>query len=206
MARITGTSITALDEQVGRLRGALRDLGAADDTMLWFCSDNGPEGGAKSPGSAGEFRGRKRALYEGGVRVPGLLEWPAVIKEPRTTAFAAVTSDYLPTTLAVLEMSRPQHPLDGVNLLPVIHGEMDQRAAPLGFQSKGNVVWHEGAMKLVYTEKTPEKLELYDLEKDPSESKNLAADQPDKALAMKKAALAWQASCARSSEGHDYEK
>jgi arylsulfatase A-like enzyme len=85
--------ITALDEQVGRLRGALRDLGAADDTMLWFCSDNGPEGGAKSPGSAGEFRGRKRALYEGGVRVPGLLEWPAVIKEPRTTAFAAVTSD-----------------------------------------------------------------------------------------------------------------
>jgi arylsulfatase A-like enzyme len=68
--------ITAMDEQIGRLRKRLRQLGIADNTMFWFCSDNGPEGGVQGPkggmGSAGPLRGRKRSLYEGGVRVPGL--------------------------------------------------------------------------------------------------------------------------------------
>lgn len=64
--------ISGMDEQMGRLRGELDRLGVADNTMIWFCSDNGPEG-RTSPdtGSAGPYRGRKRSLHEGGVRVPG---------------------------------------------------------------------------------------------------------------------------------------
>jgi len=165
--------------------------------MVWFCSDNGPEGNAKSPGSAGNFRGRKRALYEGGVRVPGILEWPARIKKPRTTDFPAVTSDYLPTVFEVLGLPLPNRELDGISLTKAIDDPRATREAPIGFQSKGIVAWHEGAMKLIYREKAPKDLELYDLEKDPSESKNLADAFPNKALAMQQAAKAWQASCAR---------
>ena len=113
--------ITALDEQVGRLRAKLRELGVAENTMLWFCSDNGPEGRAgKAPGSAGPLRGRKRSLYEGGVRVPGIVEWPGHVR-PGTTDVAAVTSDYLPTVLDVLDVTYPSdRPLDGVSLKEVI--------------------------------------------------------------------------------------
>jgi arylsulfatase A-like enzyme len=80
--------VTALDEQLGRLRAKLKQLDAADNTMLWFCSDNGPEGkDAQSPGSAGDLRGRKRSLYEGGVRVPGVLVWPGHTSPGTSTDF-----------------------------------------------------------------------------------------------------------------------
>ena len=100
--------ITAMDEQVGRLRSELRKLGAAENTLLFFCSDNGPEGQTgKAPGSAGHLSGRKRSLLEGGIRVPGLVEWPARIKPGRTTNVPCVTSDYMPTILALLGVLAP---------------------------------------------------------------------------------------------------
>ena len=101
-------AITALDEQVGRLRSELVRLGIADETMLWFCSDNGPEGKAgRAPGSAGPLRGRKRDLWEGGIRVPCLLEWPDVVKQPRTVSAPCVTNDFLPTVLDFLQVPTP---------------------------------------------------------------------------------------------------
>ena len=97
--------ITAMDEQVGRLRSELRKLSAAENTLLFFCSDNGPEGQTgKAPGSAGHLSGRKRSLLEGGIRVPGLVEWPARIKPGRTTSVPCVTSAYLPTILALIDV------------------------------------------------------------------------------------------------------
>ncbi|MCB1131402.1 MAG: sulfatase-like hydrolase/transferase, partial [Verrucomicrobiae bacterium] len=112
--------ITALDEQVGRLRKHLAKLGIADDTMIWFCSDNGPEGKANGRnGSAGTFRGRKRDLLEGGIRVPGLLVWPAKIREGRATSVPCVTSDYLPTVLDAADIPYPDEDrrLDGISLM-----------------------------------------------------------------------------------------
>ncbi len=119
--------ITAMDEQVGRLRKTLRTLGIADDTIVCFASDNGPEHG--TPGSAGHLRGRKRSLYEGGVRVPGLVEWPAKIREARSSDIPAVTSDYFPTMLDVLgfQMQGQPKPIDGISLLPLIEGRMTER-------------------------------------------------------------------------------
>ena len=112
--------ITAMDEQVGRLRDKLKAFNADTNTMLWFCSDNGPEGNASAPGSAGPFRGRKRDLTEGGIRVPALLEWPAKIKAGSETSYPMVTSDYFPTILAAAGLpAPPDRPLDGINLLPV---------------------------------------------------------------------------------------
>jgi len=129
--------ISAVDEQVGRLRTKLRELGVAENTMVWFCSDNGPEGSSQDPGLAGGLRGRKRSLYEGGVRVPGILEWPAVVQAGSETDVPAVTSDYLPTILDVLGQPLPaERPYDGISLLPVIRGEVAARGTAIGFQSK----------------------------------------------------------------------
>ena len=75
-------ALTAMDEQVGRLRKTLRELGVADHTVLFFTSDNGPEGTAvtgRTQGITKGLRGRKRSLYEGGIRVPGIMEWPGKV-------------------------------------------------------------------------------------------------------------------------------
>ena len=72
--RLAFACIRALDREVGRIRAVLDEVGVADDTILWFCSDNGPEGrDGQAPGSTGGLRGRKRSLFEGGTRVPGIL-------------------------------------------------------------------------------------------------------------------------------------
>jgi arylsulfatase A-like enzyme len=199
--------ITALDEQVGRLRERLRSLGVADDTMVWFCSDNGPEGNAQAPGAAGPFRGRKRSLYEGGVRVPAVLEWPAMVQEAKSTDFAAVTSDYVPTVLEVLGKESAL-PLDGASLMPLLRGEVEQREKPIGFASRGVVAWHEGLVKIVFREEKPEELEWYTLESDPGETRDRSQQKGTslilKPQRMQKAALEWLASCRRSNAGGDY--
>lgn len=190
--------ITALDEQVGRLRDTLRRLNVAEDTMIWFCSDNGPEGNkGTAPGSAGPFRGRKRSLYEGGVRVPGLLEWPQQIKEGRSTQFAAVTSDFLPTILDVLGHEPPMTPLDGISLMPLIRGQVSQREKPIGFQHGKQVALNGLRYKLIGNASRT-RLELYDLRKDPGETRDLAAEHPDKVRELTRILAEWQSSCRES--------
>ena len=197
--------ITAMDEQVGRLRAKLRELGVASNTMLWFSSDNGPEGQAgQAPGSAGPFRGRKRDLYEGGVRVPGLLEWPARVKPGTATDVAAVTSDYLPTILDLLGVAPPDsRPIDGTSLMPLIAGRMTQRGRPIGFESNGRLALTADRYKLIrHGEEAG--WELFDLIADPAEARNIAAEQPDVVARMKKLIEEWRASCKNSNAGHDY--
>ncbi len=198
--------IMALDEQVGRLRAELQRLGVQQNTMLWFCSDNGPEGSAAAPGSAGPFRGRKRSLYEGGVRVPGLLEWPGHVKPGDQTDFPAVTSDYLPTILDVLEIPYPDsRPLDGISLLPMLKGSMIERPKPIGFQSRELVALSDNRFKLIGRESSNEHdWELYDLIQDPSETTNVAGTHSAVVKRMVAALRTWQRSCAASDRGDDY--
>jgi len=121
--------ITGLDRAVGRLRRELRTLDIHENTILWYCSDNG---GLKAPSSGG--RGRKGSIYEGGLRVPAILEWPARISAPRTTDLPSMTSDIYPTLLDLLGVRiEDQPPLDGISLAPLIDGEMNVRPAPIGF-------------------------------------------------------------------------
>ena len=203
--------ITALDEQVGRLRKELRTLGIADNTLVTFCSDNGPEGNASAPGSAGHFSGRKRALLEGGIRVPGLIEWPAKIK-PSKTDIPAVTSDYLPTILEIIGAEQAdKRPLDGISLVPLFKGKMKERGQPIGFQSAGQValisdrykIYGSGGRKKEQQLTLP-KLKLFDLKKDPSEKKDLAAQHPDIIKKMAATLKQWRESCRHSATGGDY--
>jgi arylsulfatase A-like enzyme len=123
--------ITAMDRAIGNLRRELRRLDAAEDTLLWFNSDNGAIGA----GSTGGLAGRKATLMEGGIRVPATIEWPARIRRPRTIDIPCNTSDIYPTLLEIAgaRPARQVQPLDGISLLPLIEGRTDAREKPMGF-------------------------------------------------------------------------
>jgi arylsulfatase A-like enzyme len=122
--------ITGMDRAMGKLREGLRKLDIHENTIVWYCSDNG---GLPNVGSTGG-RGKKADIYEGGLRVPGIIEWPARVREPRITDVPANTSDIYPTLLEVVGAGQPsRRPLDGISLLPAIDDEMDSRPEPIGF-------------------------------------------------------------------------
>ena len=127
--------ITAMDRSIGQLRTWLREQKQHKNTMLWYCGDNGTssDGIVTSP-----FRGQKGNLYEGGIRVPGLIEWPARIATPMSSGVNTVTSDILPTLCALTDQPLPKRPLDGVNLEPLLDGKMTRRDAPIFFWSFRN--------------------------------------------------------------------
>ncbi|MGC9353522.1 MAG: sulfatase-like hydrolase/transferase [Mariniphaga sp.] len=122
--------ITGMDRAMGKLRQELKDLEIDQNTLLWYCSDNG---GLPNVGTTGG-RGHKADIYEGGLRVPAIIEWPAKIPTPKSTNLPANTVDIFPTLLEVAGITLENKPvLDGISLLPVIRGEMENRPHPLGF-------------------------------------------------------------------------
>ncbi len=122
--------ITAMDRAIGTLRKHLAEQGLRDNTLLFYCGDNGT-----SPDAALGFphRGVKGQVYEGGTLVPGLIEWPARIPKPRTTNVRATTSDLLPTLAAITGHPLPNRPIDGIDLSPLLDGKMTDRPKPLYF-------------------------------------------------------------------------
>ncbi len=122
--------ITAMDRAIGMLRKHLASTGLRDDTLLFYCGDNGTsaDGSLHTP-----HRGVKGAVYEGGTLVPGLIEWPAKIKSPRTTNIVAHTSDLLPTLAALTGQPLPPRPLDGIDLTPLLDGKITERDTPVFF-------------------------------------------------------------------------
>jgi len=122
--------ITAMDRSIGQLRDHLRRQELRANTLLWYCGDNGTpqEAVATVP-----FRGKKGDIYEGGIRVPGVIEWPAQISQPRVSDVNTVTSDILPTLCELAGQPLPKRPLDGISLQPLLAGRMTERPAPIGF-------------------------------------------------------------------------
>jgi arylsulfatase A-like enzyme len=122
--------ITAMDRAIGTLRKHLAKQGLRDNTLLFYCGDNGT-----SPDAALGFphRGVKGQVYEGGTLVPGLIEWPARIPKPRATNVRATTSDLLPTLAAITGQALPNRPIDGIDLTPLLDDKMTERAKPLYF-------------------------------------------------------------------------
>ncbi len=127
--------ITGMDRAFGRIRRELKDLDLDENTVLWYCSDNGA---LPKVGSSGGRRGNKGQVYEGGLLVPALLEWPALFKEPKVITAPCVTSDIFPTVLAMAKVEPAKlHTLDGTNLLPLLEGSEKQRSKPIGFWDNG---------------------------------------------------------------------
>ncbi|MEM9159143.1 MAG: sulfatase-like hydrolase/transferase [Verrucomicrobiota bacterium] len=187
--------LTAMDEQIGRLRAELSELGVADNTMLWFCSDNGParQNSPRHVGSNGGLSGYKLSISEGGIRVPGLLVWPDGAKGGRTLSAPCVTSDYFPTILDALNIELPQdRSYDGISLLPLLRGERESRGTPIGFLNKEGKesVWMGDRYKLIVKQR---KIFLYDIVEDPAEKRNLSNSKPTVAERMKSELDEWKA-------------
>lgn len=197
-------TITAMDEQIGRLWEKLEELGIAENTIVFYCSDNGPE--ENTPGSAGMFRERKRSLYEGGVRVPAFVVWKNSFDKGKRILYPAVTSDYMPTILDILGIEYPdERPIDGTSILGAIKGIEKDREKPIGFICRPKISWVSNQYKLI-GDLNGENYELYDLLNDKSESKNIISDYPEIAVKMKAEILEWQTSVENSRNGGDYKQ
>ena len=216
--------IAAVDRSVGRLRAALRESKAADNTILWYCSDNG---GMAGPKSTGYLRGQKGTLWEGGLRVPGIVEWPARIAKPFVSQMPCSTLDIYPTVLeAVGAVAKNQiQPLDGVSLLPLFDRKTESRAKAIPFwnhdHNMNGLPGHAALLDWPYKlhtdpaagrrasqqqndgEKIPAVL-LYDVSKDPKETTDLVAQEPERAGKMSLELSAWKRSVERSLSGEDY--
>lgn len=197
--------VTALDREVGRMRDTLAELQMTDDTIIWFCSDNGPEGRAgKAPGSAGKLRGRKRSLYEGGTRVPGLLAWPAKLPKGLVVDTLACTSDFLPTIADWLSLELPERDLDGLNLAPLLGqtttGKQPRRNKAIGFESARLATWTTDRFKLVASLQrkgakglpAAKTLQLFDLLEDPSETTDIAGNHPEEVAKLSAQLTEWR--------------
>ena len=218
--------ITAMDEQIGRLRHELRALGIDKNTMIWFCSDNGPEamsekGGPaqwcrNSRGRTAGLRGRKRSLFEGGILGPALLEWPGHAKPGRVVDVPCSTLDYLPTIKEILGYEMPDdRPIDGVRLVELINGKMTERPRPIPFwfamapkrARHGSPVMAltDNRFKLLTDLSDSGKEDmLFDIPRDPGEQQNIAAQHPDVVRDMKAQLKRWVCSCKASHRGDDY--
>jgi len=202
-------SVTDLDQQVGRLLQRLDELRLAENTLVLFSSDNGPEDmeiystNHSGVGSTGPFRGRKRSLYEGGVRVPFLARWPGRIPHGRVdTASVLSAVDVLPTIakLAGSRLAEEFNP-DGEEASEALLGRTYSRSKPLFWEWRFDIYGHpvnrspmlavrEGKWKLL-TNRDRSRVELYDVPGDPTELNNLAYRHPEIVDRLSRKLLEW---------------
>lgn len=195
--------IVAIDRSIGTLRQGLREMGIEKDTLIWYCSDNG--GLPDDPHSTGHLRGNKGSNYEGGLRVPGIIEWPGRIK-PMITDFPASTMDIMPTIVDLLKLPDDAQLAvrDGESIVALFNGVTPTREHPIYFTSKG-IALIDGRYKLINTGKgrSPD-WKLFDLVDDPAETTDISADHPERFADMKLQAQALIASVEASAAGKDY--
>lgn len=208
--------ITAMDEQIGRLRAKLRELNLEKKTLVLFCSDNGPADGLTKKGvaSAGPFRGHKHTMYEGGVLVPACAEWPGVIPPGTSSDVRCSTVDFLPTIANVCNVEseiKSSLPIDGVNLMPLLTGEKTEQERELFFgyrrlyQGTDGKSIISGDWKLMQeAAKKDAKRYLFDLSKDPYEQHDVSAKFPERVESLNQKLMEIEASCQRSRDGADY--
>jgi arylsulfatase A-like enzyme len=122
--------ITAMDRSIGDLQNYLSENKLRTNTLLWYFGDNGTpaEANATVP-----FREDKGSIYEGGIRVPSVLEWPEIIHQSLATAASMNSTDVFPTLARIIGASLPDRPIDGIDLLPYFSGEKITREKPMMF-------------------------------------------------------------------------
>lgn len=195
---IYAAMVQSVDESVGRVMNALKKLNKLENTLVIFTSDNG--GFAKATNHA-PLRGNKGAYYEGGIRVPFIIHWPAVAKAGHVSDVPVISMDLYPTCLAAAGL--PLHPAqhrDGLDLLPLIKGADTLERDALHWHyphynshpsSVPSSVLRKGHWKLIETF-DPEGVELYHLGRDLSETTNLATREPIKLEELRRELNEWR--------------
>ena len=211
--------ITAIDDQVGRLHHTLAAWGVSQNTMIWFCSDNGPEGrtgkNGRSRGSTGGLRGRKRSLFDGGVGVPAFLHWQGHADLGRVVEMPCSTLDYFPTIAEVMQYEIPdKRPIDGISLIPTIEGTMTERPTPIPYRFNSGKDSMFGAPTIVMMDNRYKCLTnlsndgsedlCFDMIKDRAETTNLVNEQHERMGQTRKELRDWLHSCEVSHNGGDY--
>ncbi len=203
--------ILSLDESVGRVIAALDRLNLSSNTLVVFSSDNGGVGGYEREGLGknditdnAPLRHGKGSLYEGGVRVPFVARWPGRVPAGAVCETPIISVDLYPTFCAIAGAPRPEkQPLDGVDLSPLLFGGSIPSRALFwhfpGYLGSGHNLWRttpagairEGNWKLIEWFEDG-RIELYDLERDPGQRRNLAEAESDVAQRLRERLAAWR--------------
>lgn len=195
-------NITQLDAAVGTIVKSLDKIGQTDNTLVWFTSDNGPEGrhsfgafnnydhtfgGSRFRGSTGGLRGRKRHSHEGGIRVPGIIKWPeglklANVQSGSVIAKPIIGADIFPTMLEISGIALPENRfIDGSSILPLLQGKSFERSKPLYWRNNFNemqIAMRIGDWKILGNSMRT-KFELFNLNIDPRETTDLSTHEPE---------------------------
>ncbi len=209
--RVMAGMLAAVDDGVGSVISALEAAGVDENTVVVFTSDNGPSretrnwlDGTRLPypgGQTGGLRGNKFSLFEGGIRVPGIVRWPARIPAGQVVDGVAASMDVFPTLLAAAGADAARYELDGSDLLPLL-----AEGAPSPHEAR-NLFWEmgrqtavrRGPWKLVLGgevaegQSAEEAAHLSDLTLDPGEQHNLATERPAVLAELEEAARTWRA-------------
>ncbi len=198
--------VEGVDTAVGHLRKRLADLGLADNTVIFFTSDNGGlrhEGKSTWPTTDNSpLRAGKGHQYEGGLRVPLLVHWPGVTKPASTNATPVISIDFFPT-IAELTGAKFAHKVDGVSLAPLLRGATALKREAIfwhypHYSNQGGVptgAVRQGDWKLIEFFEDG-RVELFNLKDDPGETRNLSKREAGRAAALKKRLAAWRKSVA----------
>jgi len=194
--------VSTMDEKIGLLLQKLEELGLRENTIIVFQSDNGystEERAHYGGGSAGRYRGSKFSLFEGGIRVPAAISWPAKLKQGQVRNQLAVNADWMPTLAELAGIDLDQSELDGKSLVPIL-SDIHQETLHSRFCWKNGKHWaaRNGDWKLLGNpniagvEFSPEdSLFLVNLEDDPGEQSNLARQFPEKVMELKEQYEKW---------------
>jgi len=185
--------ITRMDSHVGEIMALLKELGIDDNTIVFFTSDNGPDGYKASHltnffKGSGPFRGHKFTFYEGGIRVPMIARWPERIKAGTVTDHVCAFWDFLPTA-AEITGGKPPKDIDGISFVPTLLGKGKQKEHEYLYWERGhhrvmNQVVRMGDWKLIHGKKK-DIYELYNLKDDIGEARNVVAKHPKVLARMK---------------------
>ena len=205
--QIMAAMISAVDDGVGEIRNELIRQGIADNTIIYFQSDNGPSRESRNwldgrpdlyyGGTSGIFKGHKFSLFEGGIRIPAILYWPKRISQ-RVVETPHIAADLFPTILEACGGNAEEYELDGISLMPLIEASGVALHDYLFWEMEGQTAVRRGKYKLVINGRLEEFAQvqdeyfLSDLEKDPGEKNNLAAELPEICEELKNAALLWR--------------
>jgi arylsulfatase A-like enzyme len=196
--RVFNAMLSGMDDGVGTVMQKLRDLGLEERTLVFFISDNGAP--TRRQGN-GPLRGGKYTTWEGGFRLPFMLQWKGTLPAGKIYDLPVIQLDVLPTCLAVAGGTvDPNWKLDGVNLLPYLKGQnKEQPHETLYWRIDGMWAIRHGDLKLVHAEPGSTPPQLYDLAADIGEKKDLATTQANKVKDLKALWDRWNAQQAKAS-------